>query len=72
MWEKSPVYLLNAHVDPRHLIYPLPSEAGLGIHATLDLQGNIKFGPNVEWVDQIDYQVSRVVCYGRSGWLMVS
>lgn len=34
-----------------HLIYPVPEAGGLGIHATLDLAGNIKFGPDVEWVD---------------------
>ena len=33
-----------------HLIYPIPQYGGLGVHATLDLHGNIKFGPNVEWL----------------------
>lgn len=41
----------------RHLVYPLPNEAGLGIHATLDLDGSVRFGPNVEWVDQPRYDV---------------
>jgi L-2-hydroxyglutarate oxidase LhgO len=41
----------------RHLVYPMPNEAGLGIHATLDLAGNVNFGPDVEWVDSIDYEV---------------
>jgi L-2-hydroxyglutarate oxidase LhgO len=41
----------------RHLVYPMPSEAGLGIHATLDLDGSTRFGPNVEWVDSPDYAV---------------
>lgn len=39
------------------LIYPLPGEAGLGIHATLDLDGSLRFGPDVEWVDRPDYDV---------------
>ena len=39
------------------LIYPVPMEAGLGIHATLDLAGRCRFGPDVEWVDAIDYGV---------------
>lgn len=39
------------------LVYPLPNEAGLGIHGTLDLAGRLKFGPDVEWVDTIDYSV---------------
>lgn len=33
------------------LIYPLPEVAGLGVHATIDLQGRCRFGPDVEWVD---------------------
>jgi len=39
------------------LIYPVPETGGLGIHLTLDLNGQARFGPDVEWVDQIDYQV---------------
>ena len=34
-----------------HLIYPLPSDAGLGVHLTLDLAGKAKFGPDVEWLE---------------------
>jgi L-2-hydroxyglutarate oxidase LhgO len=41
----------------RHLVYPMPNEAGLGIHATLDLDGSTRFGPNVEWVESLDYGV---------------
>lgn len=33
------------------LVYPLPSSGGLGIHATLDLSGACRFGPDVEWID---------------------
>lgn len=41
------------------LIYPLPeaNSAGLGIHATLDLAGQLRFGPDVQYVDAIDYRV---------------
>ncbi|KAI9736036.1 MAG: hypothetical protein M1818_006212 [Claussenomyces sp. TS43310] len=40
----------------RHLIYPapVPGHAGLGTHLTLDLDGRIRFGPDVEWVDDPD------------------
>ena len=38
-----------------HLVYPLPEEGGLGVHATNDMGGSARFGPDVEWVDQIDY-----------------
>ena len=40
-----------------HLIYPAPEAAGLGVHLTLDLGGQAKFGPDVEWVEEIDYGV---------------
>jgi L-2-hydroxyglutarate oxidase LhgO len=42
----------------RHLIYPIPHAAGLGIHATLDLGRRVRFGPDVEWIDHIDYAVN--------------
>jgi L-2-hydroxyglutarate oxidase LhgO len=38
----------------RRLIYPAPVPGGLGIHATLDLGGAVRFGPNVEWTDEYD------------------
>lgn len=38
-----------------HLIYPIPEDGGLGVHVTLDLNGFVKFGPNVEWIDGVDY-----------------
>ena len=41
----------------RHLIYPVPEPGGLGIHLTFDLAGQVRFGPDVEWVDHIDYAV---------------
>ena len=42
----------------KHLIYPIPHAAGLGIHATLDLGRRVRFGPDVEWIDRIDYSVN--------------
>jgi L-2-hydroxyglutarate oxidase LhgO len=43
-----------------HLIYPVPEPggAGLGVHATIDLGGQVKFGPDVEYVEHEDYEVS--------------
>ncbi len=41
----------------RHLIYPMPVRGGLGVHATLDLGGGLRFGPDVEWIDAPNYQV---------------
>lgn len=40
-----------------HLIYPVPEAHGLGVHLTLDLAGHARFGPDVEWVPGIDYDV---------------
>ncbi len=39
------------------LIYPVPVDGGLGVHLTLDLGGRARFGPDVEWIDRIDYAV---------------
>ncbi|RAN32905.1 NAD(P)/FAD-dependent oxidoreductase [Hyphomonas pacifica] len=45
------------------LIYPVPIDGGLGVHLTLDLGGQMRFGPDVEWLDQngpctVDYSVA--------------
>ncbi|WP_436029725.1 NAD(P)/FAD-dependent oxidoreductase [Caulobacter sp. LjRoot300] len=39
------------------LIYPAPEAGGLGVHVTLDMSGAMRFGPDVEWVDTIEYAV---------------
>jgi L-2-hydroxyglutarate oxidase LhgO len=39
------------------LIYPAPIHGGLGVHVTLDLAGRMRFGPDVEWIDEEDYDV---------------
>jgi L-2-hydroxyglutarate oxidase LhgO len=41
----------------RHLVYPVPVHGGLGIHLTLDLQGSMRFGPDIEWIDRVDYSL---------------
>jgi L-2-hydroxyglutarate oxidase LhgO len=40
-----------------HLIYPAPVEGGLGTHVTLDMAGRMRFGPDVEWIDEESYTV---------------
>ena len=40
-----------------HLIYPIPEPGGLGVHLTLDLGGQARFGPDVEWIERPDYRV---------------
>ena len=44
------------------LVYPLPEAAGLGVHYTRDLAGAGRFGPDVEWIDRIDYSVDPARC----------
>ncbi|WP_374312385.1 NAD(P)/FAD-dependent oxidoreductase [Dongia sp.] len=39
------------------LVYPMPEPGGLGVHVTLDLGGQVRFGPDVEWIDKIDYSL---------------
>jgi L-2-hydroxyglutarate oxidase LhgO len=41
----------------RRLIYPVPELGGLGIHATIDLGGQVRFGPDVEWIARPSYEV---------------
>ena len=41
----------------RHLVYPVPEPGGLGVHVTLDLNGQARFGPDVQWIDAPDYSV---------------
>ena len=40
-----------------HLVYPVPPPGGLGVHITLDLAGQARFGPDVEWISSVDYSV---------------
>ena len=40
-----------------HLVYPMPVAGGLGVHVTLDLGGRYRLGPDVEWVERLDYTV---------------
>jgi L-2-hydroxyglutarate oxidase LhgO len=41
----------------RHLVYPIPEPGGLGVHLTLDLAGQARFGPDVEWIEEPSYDV---------------
>jgi L-2-hydroxyglutarate oxidase LhgO len=50
-YAKGNYFTLKGKAPFSHLIYPVPSAAGLGVHLTLDLGGQAKFGSDVEWVD---------------------
>jgi L-2-hydroxyglutarate oxidase LhgO len=57
LYAKGSYYGVEGRVPFQRLIYPVPEEGGLGVHLTLDLSGRARFGPDVEWVDHIDYRV---------------
>ncbi|MDH7639168.1 NAD(P)/FAD-dependent oxidoreductase [Sphingomonas oryzagri] len=50
-------FLYHGRVPFSHLIYPVPVPGGLGTHLTLDMGGQARFGPDVEWIDSLDYSV---------------
>lgn len=57
-WLARGVYFsYSGHHPFDSLIYPVPEAGGLGVHLTLDLAGQARFGPDVEWVDSEDYTV---------------
>ncbi|MEO8059883.1 MAG: NAD(P)/FAD-dependent oxidoreductase [Burkholderiales bacterium] len=77
-YAKGNYFSLAARAPFSHLVYPIPQEAGLGVHLTLDLAGQARFGPDVEWITpatpaDIDYSVdaSRAAAFEadiRSYW----
>lgn len=56
-YAKGNYFSYQGRIPFRHLIYPIPEPGGLGIHLTLDQAGQGRFGPDVEWVTERDYQV---------------
>jgi len=56
-YAKGNYYSLAARCPFTRPIYPVPEQAGLGVHLTVDLGGQARFGPDVEWVDTLNYDV---------------
>lgn len=54
---KGNYFTLSGRSPFNHLIYPVPNDSGLGIHLTLDLGGQAKFGPDTQWIGHIDYSL---------------
>jgi len=52
---KGSYFTLSGRAPFSRLIYPVPQHAGLGVHLTLDLGGQAKFGPDTEWITEEDY-----------------
>jgi len=59
---KGNYFSLSGKSPFSRLIYPVPEAGGLGVHLTLDLGGQARFGPDVEWVEEIDYHVAPERC----------
>lgn len=54
---KGNYFQLRGRTPFRRLIYPMPVGGSLGVHVGLDLSGRCRFGPDIHWVEQIDYDV---------------
>src|SRR5262249_55632685 len=54
---KGNYFSLSGRSPFSRLVYPAPETAGLGVHLTLDMAGQARFGPDVEWIERIDYGV---------------
>ena len=59
---KGSYFQLGGRCPFNRLIYPMPNSAGLGVHLTLDLGGQGRFGPDVEWVSSESYEVEAARC----------
>ena len=56
-YAKGNYFRLSGKSPFSRLIYPVPVPGGLGVHITVDLSGQARIGPDVEWIDEIDYAV---------------
>lgn len=61
-YAKGSYFSLAKRAPFSHLIYPVPEAGGLGVHLTLDLAGQARFGPDVEWITELDYSVDQQRC----------
>jgi L-2-hydroxyglutarate oxidase LhgO len=61
-YAKGNYFTLSGRSPFSRLIYPVPVPGGLGVHLTIDLGGQARFGPDVEWIDAIEYTVDPSRC----------
>lgn len=54
-YAKGHYFVMSGRSPFSRLVYPMPQDGGLGVHVTLDMGGQARFGPDVSWVDGIDY-----------------
>jgi L-2-hydroxyglutarate oxidase LhgO len=55
-YAKAHYYTLSGKAPFRHLVYPVAHAAFLGVHVTLDLGGQVRFGPDLDWIEGVDYR----------------
>ncbi|HJV84884.1 MAG TPA: NAD(P)/FAD-dependent oxidoreductase [Noviherbaspirillum sp.] len=63
---KGNYYALAGKAPFSRLVYPVPESGGLGVHLTLDLGGQARFGPDVEWIEPVDGNIDYAVDPGRA------
>jgi len=63
-YAKGNYFTLSGRSPFSRLIYPVPVPGGLGVHLTIDLGGQARFGPDVEWIERIDYAVDPARAHG--------
>lgn len=56
-WLKGNYFALNRSGPFRRLVYPVPVEGGLGVHATIDMAGQVRFGPDTQAIESENYEV---------------
>ncbi len=52
---KGHYFTLSGRHPFKRLVYPMPSAGWLGLHLTIDIAGQVKFGPDLDWRDRLDY-----------------
>lgn len=57
-YAKGSYFSYSGATSFRRLIYPIPEPGGLGTHLTLDLANSARFGPDVEWIEELNYDVA--------------
>jgi L-2-hydroxyglutarate oxidase LhgO len=57
-YAKGSYYTLLGRPPFARPVYPVPEHGGLGVHVSVDLAGQVRFGPDVEWIDRVDYSVN--------------
>lgn len=58
LYARGNYYSLPGRPAFSRLVYPVPEPGGLGVHLTLDLAGGMRFGPDVDWIETVDYRVN--------------